>query len=163
MTSARPSYSRRGLAALAAPIMTIGLISPSAAEPTFTPLLGSWAGGGTYKLQDGTSERLKCDAYYTGSGSQLGIAVRCSSPNNKIELRSKISASGTSLSGNWEERTYNAGGDAKGTLSDSKLVLSIVGGVTGSLTITYDEKKQNVAIATEGTPLKSVIISLSRK
>ncbi|WP_439541676.1 hypothetical protein [Hyphomicrobium sp.] len=151
------------MAALAAPIMTIGLVSPCAAEPTFSPLLGSWAGGGMYKLQDGTSERLKCDAYYTGSGSQLGIAVRCSSPNNKIELRSKISANGTSLSGNWEERTYNAGGEAKGTLTDSKLALAIVGGVTGSMTITYDQTKQNVAIATEGTPLQSVTISLSRK
>jgi len=163
MTSARPLIRRRGLAALAAPIMTIGLVSPSAAEPTFTPLLGSWAGGGTYKLQDGTTERLKCDAYYTGSGSQLGIAVRCSSPNNKIEMRSKLSASGTSLSGSWEERTYNAGGDAKGTLSDTKLALAIAGGVTGSMTITYDQTKQNVAIATEGTALKSVTISLSRK
>ncbi len=163
MTSARPLNRRRGLAALAAPIMTIGLVSPCAAEPTFSPLLGSWAGGGMYKLQDGTSERLKCDAYYTGSGSQLGIAVRCSSPNNKIELRSKISANGTSLSGNWEERTYNAGGEAKGTLTDSKLALAIVGGVTGSMTITYDQTKQNVAIATEGTPLQSVTISLSRK
>jgi hypothetical protein len=151
------------LTALVAPIVFISFVSPSMAEPTFSPLLGTWGGGGTYKLQDGTSERLKCDAYYTGTGSQLGIAVRCSSPNNKIELRSKISASGTSLSGNWEERTYNAGGDATGTLSDSKLVLSIVGGVTGSLTINYDQKKQNVAIATEGTPLKSVTISLSRK
>lgn len=163
MTSARPLNRRCGLTALVAPIVFIGFVSPSMAEPTFSPLLGTWGGGGTYKLQDGTSERLKCDAYYTGTGSQLGIAVRCSSPNNKIELRSKISANGTSLSGNWEERTYNAGGDAKGTLSDSKLVLSIVGGVTGSLTINYDQKKQNVAIATEGTPLKSVTISLSRK
>jgi hypothetical protein len=163
MTSAQPLRRRRGLAALAAPFTTLCLVSPSAAEPTFAPLLGSWAGGGTYKLQDGTTERLKCDAYYTGSGSQLGIAVRCSSPNNKIEMRSKLSASGTSLSGSWEERTYNAGGDAKGTLSDTKLVLTIAGGVTGSMTITYDQTKQNVAIATEGSALKSVTIALSRK
>lgn len=136
---------------------------PAAANPTFSPLLGSWGGSGTYKLQDGTSEKLKCDAYYTGTGSQLGIAVRCSGATNKIEMRCKLSANGTALSGNWEERTYNAEGAVTGTLSESKLGLSITGVVTGTMTITYDQSKQNVAIATEGTPLKAVTVSLSRK
>lgn len=135
----------------------------AAANPTFAPLLGSWGGSGTYKLQDGTSEKLKCDAYYTGTGSQLGIAVRCSGQTNKIEMRCKLSANGTSLSGNWEERTYNAEGAVSGTLSDTKLTFSISGGVSGRMTITFDQSKQNVAIATEGIPLKSVNVSLSRK
>ncbi len=154
---------RWGLSALAAPLFVMGLATPSFADPTFEPLLGSWGGSGTYKLQDGTSEKLKCDAYYTGSGTQLGIAVRCQGQTNKIEMRSKLSASGTALSGNWEERTYNAGGNVTGKLTDSKLTLAIAGGVAGSMTITYDRTKQNVAIATEGIPLKSVIVSLSRK
>jgi hypothetical protein len=136
---------------------------PAAANPTFAPLLGSWGGTGTYKLQDGTSEKLKCDAYYTGTGSQLGIAVRCQGATNKIEMRCKLSANGTSLSGNWEERTYNAEGAVNGTLSETKLTFSITGGVSGSMTINYDQSKQSVAIATQGIPLKSVNVSLSRK
>lgn len=163
MTSARPLNRRRGFAALVAPIMTIGLVSPSAAEPTFSPLLGSWAGGGTYKLQDGTTEKLKCDAYYTGGGSQLGIAVRCQGQTNKIEMRSKLSANGGALSGSWEERTYNAAGNVTGKLTEQNLTLAIAGGVAGSMKITYDRSKQDVAIATEGIPLKSVTVSLSRK
>jgi hypothetical protein len=137
--------------------------SPSIADPTFEPLLGAWGGSGTYKLKDGTSEKLKCDAYYTGTGSQLGIAVRCSGQTNKIEMRSKLTANGAALSGNWEERTYNATGDVTGNLTDSRLHLAITGGVGGSMTITFDKSKQNVAIATEGIPLKSVTVSLSRK
>jgi hypothetical protein len=163
MTSARPISARRGLAALAAGSAFVCAPGLAFAEPTFTPLLGSWGGSGAYKLQDGTVERIKCDAYYTGTGSQLGLAVRCSGQTNKIEMRSKLSANGTSLSGNWEERTYNAGGDVKGTLSDTKLSLGIEGGVTGSMTITYDRAKQDIAIATEGIPLKSVTMTLSRK
>ena len=163
MTSTRPVLARRIPAAHALALAAVCTATPALAEPTFAPLLGSWGGSGSYKLQDGTTERIKCDAYYTGSGSQLGIAVRCSGQTNKIEMRSKLSASGTSLSGNWEERTYNAGGDVKGTLSDTKLTLAIQGGVTGTMTITYDRTKQSVAIATEGTPLKSVTVSLSRK
>ncbi|HEX2842858.1 hypothetical protein [Hyphomicrobium sp.] len=156
-------YHRWRVSAFAAAAFLSSLATPSFADPTFEPLLGSWGGSGTYKLQDGTSEKLKCDAYYTGSGSQLGIAVRCQGQKNKIEMRSKLSASGTALSGNWEERTYNAGGNVTGKLTDTKLSLVIAGGVAGSMIVTYDRTKQNVAIATEGIPLKSVTVSLSRK
>lgn len=163
MKTSRLGPARHTLRALAVPALLIGLAAPAAAQPTFQPLLGSWGGSGTYKLQDGTSEKLRCDAYYTGSGAQLGIAVRCSGQTNKIEMRCKLSASGTALSGSWEERTYNAEGAVTGTLSDTKLNFSISGGVSGSMTIVYDRNKQNIAIATEGIPLKSVTVSLTRK
>ena len=62
-----------------------------------------------------------------------------------------------------EDDGARAMGDVTGNLTDSKLHLAITGGVGGSMTITYDKSKQNVAIATEGIPLKSVTVSLSRK
>jgi len=164
MMPARPGHLRLSLRALAASAVLACMgATPGFAEPTFAPLLGSWGGSGTYRLQDGASERIKCDAYYTGSGSQLGIAVRCSGANNKIEMRSKLSASGTSLSGNWEERTYNAEGSVTGKLTDTKITLGIQGVVSGSMIITYDKTKQSIAIATQGSPLKSVTVDLSRK
>ncbi|WP_072390756.1 hypothetical protein [Hyphomicrobium sp. CS1GBMeth3] len=162
MKPSRPALWRRAYAwtpALAATVFA----TPSFANPTFETLLGSWGGSGTYRLQDGTSERLKCDAYYTGSGTQLGIAVRCSGKTNKIEMRSKVSSSGGALSGSWEERTYNASGAVTGKLTEQNLTLAISGGVAGTMKITYDKSKQNVAIDTEGIPLKSVTVSLSRK
>lgn len=163
MKPVRPARSRHLLGALATPVALAALATPSMADPTFDPLIGSWGGSGVYKLQDGTSEKLKCDAYYTGGGSQLGIAVRCSGQTNKIEMRSKLSSSGGALSGSWEERTYNASGDVTGKLTEQNIKLAISGGVGGSMTITYDKAKQNVAIATQGIPLKSVTVSLSRK
>jgi hypothetical protein len=163
MKPPRPAHRRRIICALAASGALVGLATPALADPTFTPLLGSWGGSGTYKLQDGTSERLKCDAYYTGTGAQLGIAVRCAGQKNKIEMRSKLSSNAGALSGSWEERTYNANGDVTGKLTDQQLKLQIAGAVSGSMTVTYDGSKQSVAIATEGIPLKSVTVSLSRK
>lgn len=163
MKPLRPALRRRLLCALAAPLAVAGLTTSATADPSFEPLIGSWGGSGTYRLQDGTSERLKCDAYYTGGGSQLGIAVRCAGKDNKIEMRSKLSSSGGALRGSWEERTYNASGDVTGKLTAQQLTLAITGGVAGSMKITYDRTKQNVAIATEGIPLKSVTVSLSRK
>jgi hypothetical protein len=166
MKPSRLHFTHQGCprwSAVAAAAALVVFAGPARANPTFAPLLGSWGGSGTYKLQDGTSERLKCDAYYTGTGSQLGIAVRCAGQTNKIEMRSKLTANGTSLSGHWEERTYNAEGSVTGTLSDQKLSFSIAGGVAGSMTITYDQTKQSVTIDTKGIPLKSVTVSLSRK
>lgn len=163
MKPVRPAHRRQTLRALAVPVALVTLATPSMADPTFDTLLGSWGGSGTYKLQDGTSEKLKCDAYYTGGGSQLGIAVRCSGQANKIEMRSKLSSNGGALSGSWEERTYNASGDVTGKLTEQSIKLAISGGVGGSMTISYDKSKQSVAIATQGIPLKSVTVSLSRK
>ena len=41
----------------------------------FDVLLGSWRGGGQMELSEGKTERLKCNAYYTGGGSRLGVAT----------------------------------------------------------------------------------------
>ena len=60
----------------------------------FDVLLGSWRGGGQMELSEGKTERLKCNAYYTGGGSRLGVAIRCQSEISKIEFRSKLSQSG---------------------------------------------------------------------
>ena len=49
-----------------------------AADPSvFDTLLGSWRGGGQLQLSEGRSERLKCNAYYTGGGSRLGLTILC--------------------------------------------------------------------------------------
>ena len=105
------------LAAIAVGALTFLVpVSPVKADPgPFNTLLGSWGGSGEIRLDKGRKERIKCNAYYTGGGSDLGLAIRCQSDNYKIEIRSKLSYSGGRLSGNWEERTFNASGTASGT------------------------------------------------
>jgi hypothetical protein len=149
--------------ALAGALFLAASSYPAVAEPSFAPLLGTWGGSGSYKLEDGTSERIKCDAYYTGSGSELGIAVRCAGQAGKIEMRSKLNASGSSLTGTWEERTYNAGGTVTGKLTDNTVMLNFGGGVTGHVHINYQGTSQTVEIETAGTPLKNVTVSLKRE
>lgn len=147
------------IAALA--LLAAGSQHGAAASP-FDTLLGSWGGSGQIRLEDGTTERIRCNAYYTGGGAQLGMAIRCSSDNYNIEMRSKLSYSGGAVSGNWEERTFNARGEVKGRASDSNLRLNISGNITGSMSVSYSRSSQNVSISTEGIALKSVSISLSR-
>ena len=98
----------------------------------------------------------------TGFGRDLGMAIRCQSDNYKIEIRSKLSYSGGRLSGNWEERTFNASGTASGTASPSKISLAIKGAVSANMLVNYTKTTQNVNISVSGVALQGVRISLSR-
>ena len=135
--------------------------SPQAHATPFDTLLGTWRGSGTVRLNTGT-ERLSCNAYYTGGGSQLGMAIRCKSTTSKVEIRSKLSLSGSRLTGNWEERTYNASGRASGTASPGKIKISVSGTIRGSMVVNFSKSRQSVAISTSGSPLQAVNITLSR-
>ena len=129
--------------------------SEKASASAVDGLLGSWRGGGTARYTSGT-ERLSCNAYYTGGGSSLGLAIRCTSPT------SKVSVGGKRVSGTWEERTFNAAGSASGSANPGRLSVRISGTVNGSMTVSYTKTRQNVSISTTGTSLRGVSVSLSR-
>lgn len=142
---------------LAAPI--------SAADTVFGSFNGNWTGTGQIRLDNGASERIKCNAYYTPkeAGAALGLAIRCASASYKIELRSQLKAQGGKISGSWEERNFNAAGDVTGQATGSKMSLSVAGGgMTGTMNVSASGETQSVTITTQGTGLKSVNISLSR-
>jgi len=79
-----------------------------------------------------------------------------------VEIRSKLSQSAGRITGTWEERTFNATGNAVGQASGDKISLQISCGVSGTMLVSYSGSRQNVAISTQGIALKSVTISLSR-
>jgi hypothetical protein len=149
-----------GLAALALPVASSQLLADPA-DP-FSTLLGSWGGTGQYQLQDGKPQRVKCNAYYTGGGTQLGMVIRCSSDTSKIEIRSKLSNSGGRVTGSWEERTYNAQGSASGSATGDMINLQISGAVNGTMQVAYTASRQSVSISTQGVALRSVNITLGR-
>lgn len=153
-----------GAAALwgATALLTAG---PTAAETPFSILNGTWSGGGHVKFTSGDQEALRCKAYYTPkeSGSSMGLAIRCASQSNKIELRANLNYQGGRVTGNWEERTFNAAGDVTGQASTTKISLSIKGGgFTGSMSVGTTGSQQTVVIQTDGIGMKSVNINLSR-
>ena len=152
---------------LAAVVMTALLVlaqghATQADSNPFDTLLGSWRGSGQIELDGGRMEHLKCNAYYTGGGAQLGMAIRCQSETSNVEIRSKLSQSGGRITGTWEERTYNAEGSATGQATSDKMSLQISGGVTGTMSVSHSGSRQSVAIATQGIALKSVTIDLTR-
>jgi hypothetical protein len=101
-------------------------------------LLGTWSGVGKIIFEGGRSERIKCNAYYTGGGAELRLAIRCASAGYNIKIRSVLRREGDKLSGTWEERTYNASGEVKGRLVAHRISLSISGGgLSGSMSIAF--------------------------
>lgn len=125
-------------------------------------LVGSWSGPGRIELQDGRAERILCNAYYSGSAGQLSMVIRCKSDTQSIEMRSRLTESGGRLTGRWEERTYNAEGEATGTASGSKLNLTIAGAVSGRMQVEVAKSRHTVSITTTGTALKSVTVTFDR-
>jgi hypothetical protein len=133
------------------------------AETLFDNLRGSWSGSGQIRYDDGTAEGIRCNAYYTGQGAELRLAIRCESGNSKVEIRGQLKAQGEKLTGTWEERTFNASGEANGRVSDDKMSIAVIGGgFKGAMAVSTTGGKQSVNIHAEGIKMKSVSITLGK-
>jgi hypothetical protein len=159
VTRIRPA----GLSAACLAGALLAMALPVRAESPFVSLGGSWSGSGQITLDNGKTESIRCRGYYNNKGSdQLGLAIRCASASNKIEMRADLNYSGGSVSGTWEERTFNATGTITGKASASRLTMAISGGVAGSMSVSLNGANQIVSINTEGSTLKGVSIQMSK-
>jgi hypothetical protein len=151
-----------GFLAIAAALLALGV--PARAEGPFAALNGTWSGGGQVRLAGGQSETIRCRAYYSPkSVSSVNLAVRCASTSHKIDMRASLSASGNSVSGTWEERSFNAAGDVSGRATPARMNLAISGsGLTGSLTITTSGGSQSIRISTQGAGFSGLTMRLSK-
>jgi len=126
-------------------------------------MAGSWSGAGTVRFEGGKTERLSCRGHYTGRAQGIGIALRCASASAKIDLRSTLTYRDGGVSGNWEERSFNASGSASGRASSGSLRLAISGGgLSGSMSVSFTSSSQSVSISTSGASLRAVSINLRR-
>ena len=138
-------------------------VAAAAPDSSFDGLIGTWSGSGQVRYQSGDTEGIRCTAYYTGGGQKLGLAIRCKSPSNDIEIRGALTHQDEKVSGTWEERTFNASGEASGRIAASRLNLSISGGgFSGTMAVSYNGPQQTVAITTQGIPMKSVNVTLTK-
>ncbi len=153
-----------GLVIALAAVLGVAGTSQVHAQTPFQTLAGNWSGSGQIKLENGKSEALKCRAYYTQKEEDsLGLAIRCASASNRIELRASLNQNGSQVDGNWEERTFNASGKVSGRVSSGRINLSITGGTfSGSMNVAITGARHSVSIETNGIGLRAVNISLSR-
>jgi len=158
--------SLRQLSVLCILATVIGIHGAATAAPvatSFHGLIGSWGGSGQIRYQSGESERIRCTAYYSEAQRALRLAIRCRGATNNVEIRGVLEQRDGRLSGTWEERTFNAAGDASGRMSPGRINLSISGGgLSGSMSVSYGGSRQTVVVAVQGVSLKSVNITMTR-
>ena len=144
---------------------TLTVPTPAKADSPFAQLVGNWTGAGNVHFSGGTSEAVRCKAYYTSkdAGSGLGLALRCASASSQIELRALLSVQAGRIVGTWEERHFNAAGAVDGTATAQTFSLAINGGgFKGAMAVGVKGQSQTVTISTEGIGMTGVSINLSR-
>lgn len=156
---------RGGLIAIACAATLGAAGSASAADgDVVATLLGSWGGSGRLHFSDGSSQSISCSGHYTGGGDELRMAIQCKSETTPIHIRSRLKISGGRASGEWEERTYNANGNASGRAGNGSVSLGLSGGgFSGSMSVSYSKSHQNITISTQGIGMSKASISLNRR
>lgn len=160
----RAASMSAGASAIAMAIAALTVPAAAASDNPFLTLAGTWSGSGTARFEDGKSESLRCKGYYTNNGNpnSLGLSIRCANASAKLELRANLLDSNGSVSGNWEERTYNQSGNVSGRATPNRMTLSISGGITGTMTVAISGASHVVTVASSGPSFKGVHISMSR-
>lgn len=155
---------RMRTAAMAA-VLTAAATSGAHAVSPFDNLDGRWSGSGRVTFEGGQTERLRCNADYrsSGTGQRLGISIRCASPSSAFELYTDLAYRAGRVSGSWQERTLGASGDASGRADRSRVVLRFSGAASGNMAVALSGRSQTVTIATQGTALRGIRMSLRRR
>jgi hypothetical protein len=164
ISTSRMTAQAKGLAAG----LIVGLLGTGvavAAQPeAISTLVGSWGGGGRITYTDGSSENITCSAYYTGSGNDLRMAIQCRSDKNPIHIRSRLRIDGGRATGEWEERTFNASGNATGSVGANSMSLSVTGGgFSGTMNVTFGKASHNVTITTQGIAMSKATMQMSKR
>jgi hypothetical protein len=130
----------------------------------FAGLAGNWSGGGTVTLDDGSTERIRCRATYAVSpdGAGLNQTLICASDSYKFDLRSNVTAEGSSLSGGLTESTRGVSGLLQGHVAGGTIqVVANIAGTSANITLTTRGNRQSVAIRSGGA-FRAANVSLSR-
>jgi len=126
---------------------------------------GDWSGEGTVTTTAGP-ERIRCKVHYdvAPDGTALDQTLHCASDSYKLEVKSKVSAAGTQLTGKWNEITRDTIGNISGTIANTEIKATIEGiGFTADLAISMQANRQSITINPTGaTDISQVAITLKR-
>jgi len=151
--------------ALACALLCLPVGASAQQQGVFSRFAGDWSGEGTVKISAGR-ERIRCKAHYTVTpdGTSLEQTLRCASDSYKLEVRSKVIATGTTFAGKWNEVTRDTIGNLSGTVTSTGIRGKIDGiGFTADLVISTQANRQSVIIDPTGaTDISHVSITMTR-
>jgi hypothetical protein len=128
----------------------------------FAGMAGTWSGGGTVTLEDGSSERIRCRATYRVGGPNMEMVLTCASDAYKFNLQAAVVAQGGEVSGTWSESSRNVGGTIQGRgASGSFQVVASAAGFNSSISLKTSGQKQTIAMRAD-SQFRAANISLSK-
>ena len=128
----------------------------------FAPLAGSWSGGGTVTLDDGSTERIRCRAKYTPIGPTMEMSLTCASDAYKFNLGATVRAEGGAIAGSWSEASRNISGSLQGRGAGGNYeLIASTAGFNANIALKPSGNKQNVTMRAD-SQFRGANISLSR-
>ncbi len=103
-----------------ASLATNTLTAATPASNPITRMLGYWSGRALVVTEAGPEKKFKCSVTYrpSSNGAMLRQTMRCRNSEGKFESVTMLRFSGADVSGSWEEKSLNLGGDVVGKVTD---------------------------------------------
>jgi len=150
---------------IAAAVLFVASVSGSAGHAqsgTFAGLGGSWHGGGTVSLDDGSTERIRCRANYAVAGASMEMTLTCASDAYRFNLQGSVVSEGGAISGNWSESSRGISGTLHGRGGNGSFqVLASAGGFNANISLSTRGNRQSIVMRAD-SQFRGASISLSR-
>ena len=137
--------------------------SPSHAQSgPFAGLAGTWSGGGTVTLDDGSKERIRCRATYAPAGAAMTMTLTCASDAYKFSLSANVEDRGGAITGSWTEASRNISGSLEGRGGGGGFeVVASTAGFNANISLRTTGNKQSIGMRAD-SQFRGAAISLSR-
>jgi hypothetical protein len=150
---------------MAAAVLIVAAFSGSASyaqSGPFAGMAGSWHGGGTVSLDDGSTERIRCRASYAVGGPSMEMTLTCASDAYRFNLQGNVVSEGGAISGTWSESSRGINGTLQGRGGGGSFqVVASSAGFTANISLTTRGNKQSVVMRAD-SQFRGATISLSR-
>jgi hypothetical protein len=155
------AYSRRLAFGVAAFFVASTAIGHAQSGP-FAGLAGSWSGGGTITLDDGSRERIRCRASYQVAGANMTMSLTCASDAYKFNLGANVVDQGGQVSGNWSESSRGIAGTLSGRGGGGNFqVVASTAGFNANISLRTAGNKQSISMRAD-SQFRAAAISLSK-
>ncbi len=127
----RQEIAHRIAFTLATALMFAGLpgITTAPAQAQQISLAGSWNGSGTVSLPSGGTEKVRCRATFSQSGTGATMSATCASASTKVTQYADLTrTSGNKYAGDFTNPEYGISGSIRLTVIGNSLSASLQGG-----------------------------------
>jgi hypothetical protein len=160
-----PTLARVLPFALAAAVLLVSGPLARADSGGFTAFAGSFRGAGEVMINDGHRERIACRATGAvgGGGRTLSQNIVCASDSYKFDIRGQLVASGSDVTGDWQETMRGVSGDVRGRIADDRFN-GIVngGGFTANFSLHAAGRRLGFSMRPSDSSVVRVDVTMSR-